>query len=83
MNAMTKNDFVPKVEMYVYSVECSYTTNNSETKQFCFKHITPEPIETQYGYILNIVCNNMGIAFKTLCSGYFDLQIFRVSTVSF
>lgn len=83
MNAMTENDFVPKAEMYVYSVECSYTTTNNESRQFCFKHITPEPIEMQYSYILNIVCGNIGLSFKTLCSNYFDLQIFKVDTICF
>ena len=83
MNAMTKNDFVPKAEMYVYNVECSYTTIDNESKQLCFKHIIPEPIETQCNYILNIVCNNTGLSFKTLCSIYFDLQIFKVDTICF
>ena len=66
MNAMTENDFAPKAQMTVYSVECSYTNTDNETIYFCFKHITPEPIEMQYDYIINIVCNLLSTSHLTV-----------------
>ena len=83
MNSMIESDFAPKKEMHAYRIECEYTTENDESRQFVFTHITPEPIESHYSYILTIVCNNIGISFKTLCSTYFDLQIFKVDTICF
>ena len=68
--------------MIANRIECDYTTTrDTERKQFGFTHITPEPIETHHSYILNIVCNNIGISFEDLCSNYFDLQIFREGKV--
>ena len=83
MNSMTQADFAPKREMYAYRIECEYTTENNGSGQFVFTHITPEPIESHYSYILNIVCSNIGIPFKTLCNTYFDLQIFKIGKVNF
>ena len=81
---MTEADVAPKTEMYVYRIECEYTNKNNESRQFVFTHITPEPIESHYSYVLNIVCRNIGVSFQTLCSNYyFDLQIFKVDKVSF
>lgn len=83
MNSMTEADFAPKKEMYVYRIECAYTTENDESRQFGFTHITSEPIASHHSYILNIVCNNIGMSFQALCSTYFDLQIFKVDTICF
>jgi len=68
----------------VYRIECEYSNVNdaNNVKQFCFTHITAEPIESHYNYIINIICNNSKLTIKDIKENcYFDMQIFEVGKV--
>lgn len=83
MNSMTEADFAPKKEFSVYLIECVYTTIDNKSLNFSFRHVTAEPIESHYSYIINIICRNTKLSINTIFDNYFDLQIFEIDKICF
>jgi hypothetical protein len=41
--------------------------------------MTPEPIETQFGRIINLICSEKKVSFDELSTNYFDVNVVEVS----
>ena len=69
-----------EVEMYVYRVDAEFSSSE-KSFSYSFNYITPEPIGTNFGRIINLICNEKNVSFKELATNYFDVNIVKISTI--
>ncbi len=67
-----------KEEIIVYQVDAEYSNGNDG---FCysFYFMTPEPINTQFGRIINLICQQQNVPYADLSRNYFDVSVMQIS----
>lgn len=72
-----------KNQIIVYRVDAQFVEPSNEDKRFSysFYFMTPEPIETQFSRIINLICNEKRVSFNELSTNYFDVNVVEVSKV--
>ena len=72
-----------KNQIIVYRVDAQFVGPSNEGKGFSysFYFMTPEPIETQFSRIINLICNEKRVSFNELSTNYFDVNVVEVSKV--
>ncbi len=70
-----------KNQIIVYRVDAQFFNPRNEDKCFSysFYFMTPEPIETQFGRIINLICSEKKVSFDELSTNYFDVNVVEVS----
>lgn len=70
-----------KNQIIVYRVDAQFIDHSNEGKGFnySFYFMTPEPIETQFGRIINLICSEQRVSFDELSTNYFDVNVVEVS----
>jgi hypothetical protein len=73
-----------KNKIIVYRVDAQFVSVSNEGKGFSysFYFMTPEPIDTQFGRVINLICNEQRVSFDELSTSYFDVNVVRVSEFS-
>lgn len=67
-------------EINVYMV-CAQYTGGDKGFSYTFYFMTPEPIDTQFNRIINLICSHKKVPFTELSTNYFDVDIVEISKV--
>ena len=69
-----------KKEISVYMVSALYIGEDTGFS-YTFYFMTPEPIDTQFGRIVNLICAHQKVPFVELSTNHFDVDIMEISKV--
>jgi hypothetical protein len=67
-------------EINVYMV-CAQYIGVDTGFSYTFYFMTPEPIDTQFSRIINLICSHKKVPFTELSTNYFDVDIVEISKV--
>ena len=82
-----KKKFIPtkmekmRGEINVYMV-CAQYIGGDTGFSYTFYFMTPEPIDTQFSRIINLICSHKKVPFAELSTNYFDVDILEISKVT-
>jgi len=68
-------------EISVYMVSAQYTGGDTGFS-YTFYFMTPEPIDTQFGRIVNLICTHQNVPFVELNTNDFDVDIIKISKLN-
>jgi hypothetical protein len=69
-----------KEGIIVYQVDSIYC-NGESGFSYSFYFMTPEPIDTQFGRIINLICTQQNVPYVELSTNDFDVSIMQISKV--
>jgi hypothetical protein len=69
-----------KEAIIVYQVDAVYS-NGNDGFSYSFYFMTPEPISTQFGRIINLICQEQNVPYADLSRNYFDVSVIKISKV--
>jgi len=68
-------------EINVYMVCAQYHPCGDTGFSYTFYFMTPEPIDTQFSRIIQLICSHKNVPFAELSTNYFDVDIVEISKV--
>ena len=70
-------------EIIVYQVDATYCDDEGYGFSYSFYFMTPEPINTQFSRIINLICEHQNIPYVELSTNSFDVSIVQTSKVQY